>query len=118
MNDDMESDLYLWDAISTPPSTANEFSREAAESVLGSAGTLRRRVAAYVRDHEEVYGVAVEEWGIEDGLDLHGNTVRPRLWELQRHGIIELDPEPGVTPSGRRCGRYRCTALGRKLLAL
>ena len=106
------TDPTIWDNWA-PPTTDNEWSREAAESVLGSAGTLRRYVAATI----ENLGPLTER-GVEVVLNLSGNTVRPRLWELQRHGIIELDKEPGVTPSGRKCGRYRITALGRKLLAL
>ena len=106
------SDPTIWDGWAVP-TTANEYSREAAESMIGSAGTIRRNVAIDIR----AWG-ARAEWQIESDLRLRGNTIRPRLKELMNAGIITLDPEPGVTPSGRRCGRYVITELGRKLLAL
>jgi hypothetical protein len=106
------SDPTIWDGW-TLPTTANEYSREAAESMIGSAGTIRHAIACSVAD----FGPITERW-LEERHYLSGNTVRPRLKELMNAGIITLDPEPGVTPSGRRCGRYVVTPLGRKLLAL
>lgn len=110
----MTHELGLWDAVGTPPSTANEFSREAAESIIGHVGSIRRQVARIIANEP-----LIEAWRIEQRAPYHaGNTIRPRLVELQRAGIIYIDPEPGKTPSGRKCSRYRITPLGRKLLAL
>jgi hypothetical protein len=106
------SDPTIWDGWA-PPTTTNEYSREAAESMIGRAGTIRFKTARFIR-----WQGPLAEYEIELSLRLRGNTVRPRLKELMNAGIITLDPEPGITPSGRRCGRYVITEFGRKLLAL
>ena len=92
--------MTLWDGW-PPPSTPDENSQEAAESVILSAGTWRRRVAEYVAEHGPV-----AEWQIERGLRLAGNTTRPRVWELHRAGVIRRIEAKGTTPSGRACWRY------------
>jgi predicted ArsR family transcriptional regulator len=100
----------FWDHLATPPSTRDSMSRAAAGSVSGIAGTLRRQVAEYIRDHGPV-----AEWTIEGGLGLRGNTVRPRIWELSNARLIEHRGR-GLTPSGRSCHLYALTPLGRSIL--
>ncbi len=98
------TELPLWDSL---PTTADPNSQAAAESMVLSAGNLRRAVF-----------MAVEKWGpisaqeLEVHLEMDGNTLRPRLWELRRAGYIERVPEKGLTSSGRACWRYVATGLG------
>lgn len=104
--------LSLWDHLGTPPTTSDAMSRAAAGSITGVAGTLRKAVALYVRDHGPV-----AEWRIEAALDLAGNTVRPRLWELCNARLVEQAGR-SRTPSGRSCHLYAITDLGRAVLAI
>ena len=107
MSDFVELDLW-----GPPPATADPNSQAAAESMVLSAGNLRRAVF-----------MAVEKWGpisaqeLEAHLEMPGNTLRPRLWELHRAGYIERIPEKGVTSSGRACWRYVATGTGMAALA-
>ena len=103
----------IWDAVSGPPSHGNPNSRAAAESIIGTVGSWRHRVA-----REIAYApVPLAAWQIMDELQLSGDTVRPRLVELCRAGIIALSDLDGTTPSGRSCQRYAITELGIELLA-
>ena len=101
----------LWDAIGAPLSTSDPNSREAAESMLGAVGTIRHQVAAYIANHGPI-----SERQLEDALDYDGNTIRPRIVELSRAGIIARCEETGVTPSGRKCYLHVATEMGRRLL--
>ena len=86
---------------STPPSMPDENSEAASDAIEPVAGTLRARVLAAVKEHGPV-----AEHELERILVTSGNTIRPRLWELERDGRIERHPEKGRTPSGRACWRY------------
>jgi hypothetical protein len=97
-------------APSPPPTTADEMSREAAASMLDAAGGVRRKVAECIKR----YG-PVAAWRIEQILGVEGNTVRPRIWELKRGGLVE-ERGSGLTPSGRRCHHYALTDLGLELV--
>lgn len=41
------------------------------------------------------------------GNNVSGSGVRSRLAELIRDGLVEVADMKGVTPSGRKCRRYR-----------
>ena len=102
----------IWDAISGPPSTPDPHSRAAAASIIGKAGSIRHRVAYMVMRS----GPVSEEW-LESALSLSGNTVRPRIVELSRAGIIERVDALATTRSGRMCWSYVVTDMGRRLLS-
>lgn len=107
----MTTQLDLWSLLGPPPSTADPHSRAAARSMTSRAGSLRRLVAEYIADHGPV-----ASWAIEEALLEPAHTVTARIWELRRAGMIDVEGE-GVTPSGRRCGLYVITDLGRLALA-
>ncbi len=71
-----------------PPSVAIDTSEAAALAIQPKAGTLRSRVLSVIRGRGP-RGATERE--IEYVLRLPGNTVRPRLWELE-----------GNVPAGRR----------------
>lgn len=87
-----------------PPSTADENSQAAAESMVGTAGTIRRRVAEYI----DRYG-PVATWEIERDAQMKHETISARVWELYRAGVIDRHPAKGTTPAGRSCWRYVVT---------
>jgi hypothetical protein len=93
-----------------PPTTADEMSREAASSMLDAAGGIRRKVAECIKRHGPV-----AEWRVEEILGLEGNTVRPRIWELRKAGLV-AHLGSGLTPSGRKCHLYALTELGVELV--
>lgn len=100
-------ELSLWE----PPSTPDPVSKAAAVSVKESAGNLRRAVLMAIVN----YG-PISAWMLEEGLEMSGDTVRPRLWELERHGMIVKTTAKGTTPSGRACYLYVATERGRDAL--
>lgn len=101
----------VWDGWATP-SSPDENSMAAASSVLGSAGSLRRQVAAAIAESGPY-----AEWELEVLLHRSGNTIRPRVVELHQAGVIARVEEKGTTPSGRSCWLYAITGTGRRLLA-
>lgn len=90
----------IWDHV-PPPSTPDSHSREAAERIKGVAFTIRNEVLLTIARRGPI-----AEWEIERILDLPGNTVRPRVWELMKQGAILRTDERGTTPSGRSCYLY------------
>jgi hypothetical protein len=82
------------------PAAPDPRSREAAEGIAPVAGSLRARVLALI-----VARGVMSEQEVEQALGLPGNTVRPRLWELERDGAIRK-ADKGTTASGRACWRY------------
>ena len=100
----------IWDAIPAAATHDNPFSQEAAAAILGHAGSVRREVAACIAKHEPIAA-----WDIELWLPYGGNTIRPRLRELEDSGVITRRGE-GITPSGRRCATYVLTDLGARML--
>ena len=101
------SSLSLWDTM-TPPTTADPMSAEAAASMVGPAKPLRLRVLEAILRREPV-----AEWELEEQLGMPGNTLRPRLWELTRAGLVARGAG-GTTPAGRACYLYGTTILGRE----
>src|SRR6266550_602607 len=80
-----ESDLF---GGQEPPSVAIDTSEAAALAIQPKTGTLRSQVLSVIRGRGP-RGATERE--IEYVLRLPGNTVRPRLWELE-----------GNVPAGRR----------------
>lgn len=68
----------LFDRI-PPFQTHSDTSRWAADSIYPKQGTLRRKVLDFIVN-QRGYGATDEE--IQDGLDMTGNTERPRRVEL------------------------------------
>jgi predicted ArsR family transcriptional regulator len=66
-----------------------------------TAGKVRARVYAYVRDH----GPVTDEQ-IARGLGLNPSTARPRRVELWRSGSI-VEAGRGLTLAGRSARRWR-----------
>jgi len=77
----------------------SETSREASESMIPNAGTLRAKVFEFIKEHSPCTD---EE--IQIGLSMNPSTQRPRRVELLRSGLI--------TASG-----YKLTRSGRKATA-
>ena len=100
----------IWD-FGTPPSTKDENSKAAADSMLGRVGSIRQIVAHRIM----VAGPISEEW-LEHDLGYSGNTIRPRIVELARAGIIVKAEKKGRTRSGRECWEWLATDMGRRLI--
>jgi predicted transcriptional regulator len=66
--------------------------------IAPTAGTLRAEVLAYIEGRAAMGACAFE---VEAALGLSGNTVRPRLRELEDAGHIVKSQERRATPSGR-----------------
>lgn len=97
----------LFDYPAEPPSVAIATSEEAASAIRPHAATLRRQVFLALVAYD---GLTCAE--VCDRLALDGNTVRPRLWELEGQGLICRTDERRPTPSGRAANVYRATAKG------
>jgi hypothetical protein len=67
----------------TPPHSNPTTSKEAAEAIKPSVSTLRAKVLAYL----VVYPNSTDE-DMQLGLDMDGNTQRPRRRELELQGKI------------------------------
>ena len=81
-----------------PPSTPDPNSIAAANSIRSTVDTQRAHVLQVVRDHTPG-GVA--EWQIVEITGLAGNSVRPRLWELLKLGLV-IRRGTNRTPHGRK----------------
>ena len=89
-----------------PPSTPDPNSLAAAQSVEQTAPAQRKRVLLLI---EAIGPLSAEQ--IQDQLHLAGNSVRPRIVELEQDRLIVKDGQ-GRTRAGRRCHLYRATSLG------
>jgi predicted transcriptional regulator len=85
-----------------PPSVNVDTSRVAAAAIAPAARSLRLRVLRVVAQRG---GATCEEVCLLLGLD--GNTVRPRLWELERAGVITKSDLRVPTRSGGKARAYR-----------
>jgi predicted ArsR family transcriptional regulator len=81
----------------------DQTSREAAEAIALRAGTLRRQAYEYIHKHP---GRTADE--IADALGEGVLTIRPRISELRRKGLIVNDGR-GRNRSGRDAHRWRTT---------
>ena len=88
-----------------PPSQGDENSDAAADSMESLADSKRRQVYELLSESGPL-----AEWQIERKLGWPGNTVRPRLWELEKAGRITKGPDKNFTPSGRSAWLYRVRA--------
>lgn len=93
-----------------PPSTPDPMSLAAAHSVEDTAPVQRYRVLALI---DAIGPISAER--ISEAMGLGGNSIRPRLVELEQDGLVIKDGE-GKTRSGRRCHLYRSTLAGIKAL--
>jgi hypothetical protein len=89
-----------------PPSTPDPNSIAAAVSVELTAPAQRLRVLHVV----DTFGPVSAE-AIQDALHLGGNSVRPRIVELEQDRLIAKAGQ-GRTRSGRRCYVYAVTVAG------
>ena len=80
----------------TLPFADRQTSKEAAESMIGSASSLRRLVYDVIK---HLGGCTDDEIEVETGLS--GSTVRPRRRELVLSGAIVESGERRKTRSGR-----------------
>jgi hypothetical protein len=86
------------------PSVNVDTSEQAAESMKPTAGLIRGWVECWLRDRG-AHGATEQE--VEDALSLPGNTIRPRLWELENTGKIVKSPDKRQNRSGRYARVYR-----------
>lgn len=60
----------------------------------------------------------VEEWRLQElvekrlGCRLGGSTIRTRLSELVRKGLVEIADRHGYSRTGHKCSRYRLAEVG------
>lgn len=60
----------------------------------------------------------VEEWRLQErverrlGCRLGDSTIRTRLSELVRKGLVEIADRRGYSRTGHRCARYRLAEVG------
>ena len=88
------------------PHNGTQTSIAAAESIEPSMGRLQQIVLAYVVERGQL-GATREE--IETGLELGGNTVRPRVKELERKGLVRVCNDTRATRSGRAANVLRAS---------
>lgn len=87
----------LFSDDSAPYQSHSVTSKDAAESIIPKAGTLRKRVLDYLT----AFGPATDE-EIQLALGMNANTERPRRVELVTAGLV------------RDSGRTRRTSAGRE----
>lgn len=87
-----------------PPTTGGENSREAAAAVASGTARQRADVLAAIAQRD---GVA--EWELEGVLAMSGNSIRPRLAELEARGLVHRDGKKVRPSSGRTTWLYRAT---------
>jgi hypothetical protein len=88
-----------------PPSVSVDTSEAAADAILPHLTALRERVYRYVAAQGS-YGATCGE--VCRALQLDGNTVRPRLWELEGARLIRKTQAVRLTAS-RRWACVYCT---------
>lgn len=84
-------------------------SRDAAISIAPNAATLQAKVLRLIV--WDAGGLTAEQ--VEARSGLLGNTVRPRLLELEEAGFILKTEERRRNRSGREARVYRATSAGR-----
>lgn len=80
-----------------PCAKDSETSAAAAESMEPVAGTLRGQILGLLRNYPP--GFTCEE--LELALKLRHQTTSPRLWEMQRQGLVRQSDARRKTTSGR-----------------
>lgn len=92
-----------------PPYSDRDTSLAAAHAIEPHAGRLQQIVLDAIRNAGEL-GMCNHE--LEELLDLSGNTVRPRVVELRRAGLVERSEIYRKTPSGRMAIAWRIRRQG------
>jgi predicted transcriptional regulator len=87
-----------------PPHSDRDTSLDAANAIRSVAGRLRLLVLNAIREQG---GRGACNHELEAALGLAGNTVRPRVWELRRFGLVEDSGLRRPTPSGRQAVAWR-----------
>lgn len=85
------------------PHNESPTSREAAVKIEPKKGSLQHDVWRFIRLRNG-HGATAQE--VERGLDLSGNTVRPRLRELEEMQLIRKTDRTRETESGRAAVVY------------
>lgn len=92
------------DLFPTAPFSDPDTSLRAARQIEPTLSRLRTMVLEALR-REGPHGACNHE--LEVMLGLAGNTVRPRVWELRRFGLVEDSGLRRFTPAGRRAVVWR-----------
>ena len=100
----MKNDPLPLDLFSAAPWSEPGTSRDAAYDIAPHAGTLRKRVLDAIVE-AGAFGRCTHE--LEEALALSGDTVRPRVWELRRAGLIVDSGLRRNTPAGRKAIVWR-----------
>jgi DNA-binding IclR family transcriptional regulator len=87
-----------------PPHNGTATSRAAANEIEPFAGRLRADVLIFLRSRGEEGATADE---IEQSSGIAGNTIRPRLIELKRLGLVQQTSATRPTRSGRKAVVWR-----------
>jgi repressor of nif and glnA expression len=90
-----------------------ETSKEAAASVATRAHTQRERI---LRMLIALQSPATREC-LENALTMKGNSVRPRLRELEDRRLVRRTGEHGLTSSGHKAELLAITERGRQAIA-
>jgi predicted transcriptional regulator len=85
-----------------PPASNDTTSREAADAIAPSANTLRGRVLQFLR----IMGPNTAQC-LEAELPMDGNTLRPRLRELVKAGLVCDSGERRTLSNGRKAIIWR-----------
>lgn len=101
-------------SISTAPTRRGDpdTSFEAAEKV--DTSRMQEQTLLVLRGLTE----PVEEWRLQELVEkrldcrLGDSTIRTRLSELVKKGLVELVDRDGVSRTGHRCSRYRLAEVG------
>lgn len=72
--------------------------------MTSGAAAIRERVYAHLAALRPDGAIEQE---MEFTLALHGNTLRPRLWELEKAGRVVKTDETRLTLSGRQARVYK-----------
>ena len=92
----------------TAPSQAVDTSRAAGLAASHFRTKLHRRVLATLLGHPE----GLTEFELEEHTGLAGNTLRPRLWELEKIGYVRKSTERRRRPGVRQGLGSRVYHLG------
>lgn len=86
-------------SIFDPPTNHTPTSDAAAVAIEPSAATLRGVVLRFI-EQQGNYGATREE--IQLGTGLGGDTVRPRVWELEKAALVKGSGITRPTKSGKQ----------------
>lgn len=93
-----ERTLFPEDPPDKPPHNATATSRKAAESMKHRRETQQERIVEFLRARGP-RGATREE--LEINLKINGNSLRPRMKELEQQGVVKNSGNKRPTLSGR-----------------